>query len=109
VPGLLLAMADPRWPFEGLAWPWVVLFTVCLVVVAGMFCWTLLLFVRGHGAIVNPPEPSAAGADAFTWVFLVPAMNEEVVIADSIARLIEVPVARKRIVVIDDASDDRTP
>jgi cellulose synthase/poly-beta-1,6-N-acetylglucosamine synthase-like glycosyltransferase len=102
-------MADPRWPFEGLAWPWVVLFTVCLVVVAGMFCWTLLLFIRGHGAIVNPPEPSAAGADAFTWVFLVPAMNEEVVIADSIARLIEVPVARKRIIVIDDASDDRTP
>jgi 1,2-diacylglycerol 3-beta-glucosyltransferase len=109
VPGLLLAMADPRWPFEGLAWPWVVLFTVCLVVVAGMFCWTLMLFIRGHGAIVNPPEPSAAGADAFTWVFLVPAMNEEVVIAESIARLIEVPVARKRIVVIDDASDDRTP
>jgi 1,2-diacylglycerol 3-beta-glucosyltransferase len=109
VPGVLLAMADPRWPFEGLAWPWVVLFTACLVVVAGMFCWTLLLFIRGHSAILHPPQPSEEGADAYTWVFLVPAMNEEVVIADSVERLIEVPVARKRIVVIDDASDDRTP
>jgi 1,2-diacylglycerol 3-beta-glucosyltransferase len=112
VPGIgdvALAMADPRFPFEGLALPWVILFTACLAVVAGMFCWTLMLFIRGHGSIVNPPEPSAAGADAYTWVFLVPAMNEEVVIADSVARLVEVPVARKRIVVIDDASEDRTP
>ena len=69
----------------------------------------MLLFIRGHGAIVDPPEPPAAGADAFTWVFLVPAMNEEVVIADSVERLVALPVARKRIVVIDDASDDRTP
>jgi cellulose synthase/poly-beta-1,6-N-acetylglucosamine synthase-like glycosyltransferase len=107
--GAVLAMADPRWPFEGLALPWVILFTACLVVVAGMFCWTLLLFVRGHGAIVHPPEAPEEGADAFTWVFLVPAMNEEVVIADSVERLVALPVARKRIVVIDDASDDRTP
>jgi 1,2-diacylglycerol 3-beta-glucosyltransferase len=107
--GALFATASPTWPFEGLALPWVILFTACLVVVAGMFAWTLLLFVRGHGAILHPPEPPPEGADAFTWVFLVPAMNEEVVIADSIERLIEIPVARKRIVVIDDASEDRTP
>ena len=107
--GAVLAMASPQWPFEGLALPWVVLFTACLVVVAGMFAWTLLLFVRGHGAILHPPEPPPEGADAFTWVFLVPAMNEEVVIADSVERLVALPVARKRIVVIDDASEDRTP
>jgi cellulose synthase/poly-beta-1,6-N-acetylglucosamine synthase-like glycosyltransferase len=95
--------------FEGLAWPWVVLFSGCLVVVAGMFLWTLMLFVRGHAAILHPPDPPPEGADAFTWVFLVPAMNEEVVIADSVERLVALPVARKRIVVIDDASDDRTP
>ncbi len=112
VPGfadVALGMADPKFPFEGLAWPWVVLFTACLAVVAGMFLWTLLLFVRGHGAILNPPEAPPEGADAFTWVFLVPAMNEEVVIADSVERLVALPVARKRIVVIDDASEDRTP
>jgi 1,2-diacylglycerol 3-beta-glucosyltransferase len=107
--GLALALADPTWPFEGLALPWVILFTACLVVVACMFGWTLLLFVRGHSAIVHPPEPPPGGADAFIWVFLVPAMNEEVVIADSVERLLAIPVARKRIVVIDDASDDRTP
>jgi 1,2-diacylglycerol 3-beta-glucosyltransferase len=107
--GLAMAMADPRLPFEGLAPAWVILFTACLVVVVGMFCWTLLLFIRGHAAILNPPEPPPFGADAFTWVFMVPAMNEEVVIADSVERLLAIPVARKRIVVIDDASDDRTP
>lgn len=98
-----------RWPFEGLALPWVILFSACLVVVVGIFCWIVMLFVRGHGAIVHPPQPPAEGADAFSWVFLVPAMNEEVVIADSVERLISLPVARKRIVVIDDASEDRTP
>jgi 1,2-diacylglycerol 3-beta-glucosyltransferase len=98
-----------HWPFDGLALPWVVLFTICLVVVVGIFFWILLLFIRGHATIVHPPEPPPEGADGFTWVFLVPAMNEEVVIADSIERLVEVPVARKRIVVIDDASDDGTP
>jgi 1,2-diacylglycerol 3-beta-glucosyltransferase len=98
-----------HWPFEGLALPWVILFTICLVVVVGIFFWVLLLFVRGHATIVHPPPPPPDGADGFSWVFLVPAMNEEVVIADSIERLIEVPVARKRIIVIDDASKDGTP
>jgi 1,2-diacylglycerol 3-beta-glucosyltransferase len=98
-----------HWPFEGLALPWVILFTICLVVVVGIFFWILLLYIRGHATIVHPPQPPPEGADGFTWVFLVPAMNEEVVIADSIRRLVEVPVARKRIVVIDDASDDGTP
>ena len=34
--GVPLGLADPQWPFEGLALPWVILFTACLVVVAGM-------------------------------------------------------------------------
>ncbi len=98
-----------RWPFEGLALPWQVLFGVCFLVVVAMFLWTLLLFVRAHAALLHPPEVPAEGADGFSWVFLVPAMNEEVTIADSVARLLEVPVARRRIVVIDDGSDDGTP
>jgi cellulose synthase/poly-beta-1,6-N-acetylglucosamine synthase-like glycosyltransferase len=100
---------DLHAPFEGLPLPWVVLDTICLVVVVGIFFWIMLLFVRGHATIMRPPAPPAEGAEGFTWVFLVPAMNEEVVIADSVRRLVEVPVARKRIVVIDDASDDGTP
>src|SRR5690606_2418527 len=48
-------------------------------------------------------------ADAFTWVFLVPALNEEVTIADSVERLLAIPVKHRRIIVMDDASDDATP
>jgi 1,2-diacylglycerol 3-beta-glucosyltransferase len=105
----LLPLAALRYPFEGLALPWQILFTACLLVVVGIFCWIVLLFLRGHATIAHPPEPPAEGADAFTWIFLVPALNEEVTIADSVARLVALPLARKRIVVIDDASDDGTP
>ncbi len=104
----MLALAPPAWPFEGLPVPWAVLFSVCLVVVVAMFLWTLLLFVRGQKAIHRPPQPPPEGADAFSWIFLVPALNEEVTIADSVQRLVELPVASRRVVVIDDGSDDRT-
>ncbi len=101
-------MGAPTWPFEGLPVGWEILFTICLVVVVAMFLWTALLFLRGHAAIVHPPQPPADGADAFSWVFLVPALNEEVTIADSVERLISLPVSRRRVIVIDDGSDDRT-
>src|ERR1700742_4024922 len=97
------------WPFAGLALACQDLFAVCFAIVVVMFLWSLLLFVRGHAAIAHPPDAPEEGADAFTWVFLVPALNEEVTIADSVARLLELPVARRRIVVIDDGSSDRTP
>lgn len=103
-----LALVTPTWPFEGLPAFWAVLFTICLVVVVAMFLWTLLLFVRGHKAIARPPQPPPDGADAFSWVFLVPALNEEVTIADSVQRLVELPLARRRVIVIDDDSEDRT-
>jgi 1,2-diacylglycerol 3-beta-glucosyltransferase len=97
------------WPFEGLAWPWQALFGVCLAIVVVMFLWSALLFVRGHAAIVHPPRAPEGLEDGFTWVFLVPALNEEVTIADSVERLLSLPVAKRRIVVIDDGSTDRTP
>jgi len=99
----------PSWPFEGLPPVWEILFGVCLCVVVAMFCWTLLLFVRGHAAIVRPPAAPPGGEDDFEWIFLVPALNEEVTIADSVKRLLAMPVARKRVIVIDDGSNDRTP
>jgi 1,2-diacylglycerol 3-beta-glucosyltransferase len=102
-------VAAPTWPFEGLPLAWEILFSVCFGVVVAMFLWTLLLFVRGHGAIVRPPAALPGCDDAFQWVFLVPALNEEVTIADSVRRLLDLPLARKRVIVIDDGSEDRTP
>ena len=93
------------WPFEGLALPWEILFGICLLVVVAMFLWSLLLFVRAHAAIAHPPEAPPDGAEEFSWVFLVPALNEEVTIADSVERLLAMPVRQRRIVVIDDGSD----
>jgi cellulose synthase/poly-beta-1,6-N-acetylglucosamine synthase-like glycosyltransferase len=95
--------------FDGLPTGWQVFFTVALGVVLAMFLWTVVLFVRSWGAEQRAPEPGPDGADAFAWIFLVPALNEELTIRDSVARLLAMPVAHRRIVVIDDASDDATP
>jgi cellulose synthase/poly-beta-1,6-N-acetylglucosamine synthase-like glycosyltransferase len=96
-------------PFAGLAWPWEALFGVCLAVVVAMLLWTFYLFVRAQAARAAPPPVPQDGSDGFYWVFLVPALNEEVTIADSIARLLAITVKRRRILVIDDGSDDGTP
>lgn len=97
------------WPFAGLDLGWQILFGACFAVVVAMLLWALLLFARGHAAIVHPPAAAAGGEDDFAWIFLVPALNEEVTIADSVARLLELKLKRRRVVVIDDASSDRTP
>jgi 1,2-diacylglycerol 3-beta-glucosyltransferase len=78
-------------------------------VVVALSLWTVALYLRGQRAILRAREPSPTEADEWTWVFLVPALNEEVTIADSVERLVGLPLARRLIVVIDDASDDRTP
>ncbi len=46
--------------------------------------------------------------DRFLWVFLVPALNEEVTIADSVRRLQQTTASRAVFLVINDGSDDRT-
>jgi 1,2-diacylglycerol 3-beta-glucosyltransferase len=48
------------------------------------------------------------GPDDYLWVFVVPALNEEVTIADSVGRLAEVEVLNKVILVINDGSTDDT-
>ncbi len=102
-------MADVSSPFTGLPVVWAVPLGIGLAVVVLMLLWTALLFVRGQRARVNPPPALADGADRFTWVFLVPALNEQVTIRDSVNRLLAIDVAHRRIVVIDDGSDDATP
>jgi cellulose synthase/poly-beta-1,6-N-acetylglucosamine synthase-like glycosyltransferase len=95
--------------FDGLPTGWQVFFTVALAVVLAMFLWNVVLFGRSWSAEQRAPDASRSVTDTFSWVFLVPALNEELTIVDSVARLLAIPLARRRIVVIDDASDDATP
>jgi 1,2-diacylglycerol 3-beta-glucosyltransferase len=54
----------------------------------------------------QPVRRLAAGAGAYHVYYLVPCLNEELVIGATIASLLADPQAR--VVVVDDASDDRT-
>jgi 1,2-diacylglycerol 3-beta-glucosyltransferase len=108
-------------PFAGLPVGWEAVFVLALVVVVGMSAWMLNLYVRGarwvaaerrragrHGDTDRGGQV-ATTADDLLWIFLVPALDEAVTIADSVARLAEVDVHDRRIVVIDDGSGDATP
>lgn len=102
-------MAELNLPFEGMPGGWQVLFSLALAVILAMLFWTVLLFARGQRARRRPVPAPAKGADAFDWVFIVAALNEEITIRDSVRRLLELPLARRRVVVVDDGSEDRTP
>jgi 1,2-diacylglycerol 3-beta-glucosyltransferase len=96
-------------PFEGLPNAWLILFIVAFVVACATFTWTAILFVRAQRARSDPSPAPEDAANGYAWVVLVPALNEEVTIEDSVARLLALPLARRHIVVIDDGSEDRTP
>ena len=98
-----------RWPLDGIPVVWQVPFTIGLVISVAMLVWSALLFMRAQRARMRAPPAPPDIADRFIWIFLVPALNEEVTIADSVERLVAVNVTRRRIVVIDDGSTDRTP
>jgi cellulose synthase/poly-beta-1,6-N-acetylglucosamine synthase-like glycosyltransferase len=85
-----------------------VLFYISFVLILAMLVWTSILFAYSRKAIRSAPAPDRAAADGFLWVFLVPALNEEVTIADSVGRLLEVEATNKAIVVINDGSTDGT-
>jgi len=93
-------------PFSGLDPFFLALFLVAFFIIVLMLFWTSVLFVRGS----RSDRMAGSGGDPadFEWIFLVPALNEEVTIADSVARLGAIELPRKRIVVINDGSDDRT-
>ncbi len=87
-------------------------FIASLVVILISLTWNIWLFRvarRSESRSEPGQDVSPMSADDFTWVFLVPALNEEVTIADSVQRLLDVRCTRRHIVVIDDGSADRTP
>ena len=94
--------------FHGLpTWAELLLFIVFLLIVL-VFAWTAVLFVLSRRALRQAPAPSSESADGFLWVFLVPALDEAVTIADSVWRLVAVEARNKLIYVIDDGSTDET-
>lgn len=74
----------------------------------------IVLFL-GYGVLAaaglrhrRPGADSATAVDDFFFVFVVPCLNEELVIEASINRLLAIPSQNMAILVIDDGSDDAT-
>lgn len=84
------------------------LFCIALAIVLISHGWAFVLYVRGSATMKSLPAPDRELADSMLWVFTVPAMNEDVTIADSVGRLREVDVRNRLILVINDGSTDRT-
>ena len=95
--------------FDGVPEVYRAVLLIVLFVIVAMAVWAVSLTVRGTRALRRAPEAPEDGADAFTWVFLVPALNEEITIRDSVERLTALDLEHRIILVIDDGSDDRTP
>ena len=95
-------------PFEGLPPLIRLLFWVAFVLILFGLAWTSALFAASRRALARAPAPDDGLADPFLWVFLVPALNEELTILDSVKRLLAVEAANKAVVVIDDGSSDGT-
>lgn len=100
---------EPLWrPYGDMPMWEAVVFTIAFVVIAVNVIWNVWLFIRSRHFTNGGPSTVADESD-FTWFFLVPALNEEVTIADSVQRLLSVRCTNRQIVVIDDGSTDATP
>lgn len=99
-------------PYAGLPW-WVQAFfaLALFVTVFGLVDVIVLRAEAGRTRrrLQRDEREAEVEESDFLWVFLVPALNEEVTIADSVSRLSAVEVTHKLALVIDDGSDDRTP
>jgi hypothetical protein len=96
--------ADPTHPLQ---WAAMLLVAFSLIYTVSM----LVLSRRRAPAAVIPAQRRNATtqrADDLLFVFLLPCLNEEKVIAASVQRLLAIPSDNVLVMVIDDASDDRT-
>lgn len=99
--------------YDGMpAWS-IPIYWIALVCIIGSFVSLITLIIRAGLARRNRRgkdrlSREESGEEELLWVFLVPALNEEVTITDSVSRLLEVDVTHKRILVINDGSSDRT-
>jgi len=86
---------------------WLVLVIILSSVVSLI---TLLVVAARYRHVMRRRAATADLRDEseFLWVFLVPALNEEVTIADSVSRLCTTEATHAVFLVIDDGSDDDT-
>ncbi|MEE1789491.1 glycosyltransferase family 2 protein [Streptomyces sp. BE308] len=82
---------------ESLIWA-----SIALIVLAGTYNFSLFLLSRR-----KVPHRPDKGEQRF-YVFLLACLNEEIVLAESLARITALPAEKCVALVIDDASDDRT-
>jgi len=76
------------------------------IVASGMVLWGMVAILVYFALSRRQPAPPQTTAPPPDLVFLVPALNEELVIGDTVRHLLESPASR--VVVIDDASSDAT-
>ncbi|MGW2327692.1 glycosyltransferase family 2 protein [Streptomyces sp. NPDC001700] len=76
--------------------------SIAIIVMAGAYNFGLFLLSRRR-----LPHRSGSGEERF-YVFLLACLNEERVLAESLARITALPAENCVALVIDDASDDRT-
>lgn len=95
-------------PFAGLPLWALVLFEVAFLVILFVLAWSCVLFASSRKALRDEPAAEAASAGELLWVFVVPALDEEVTIADSVHRLAAVNAPNRAIVVVEDGSTDGT-
>lgn len=95
--------------YDGLPWwlqvlDWAALAViVCFTIGLTVLCLTAVRHRRRERAVAE-----TGAEDEFLFVFVVPALNEEVTIADSVSRLQQTSAPQAVIIVVDDGSQDRT-
>jgi 1,2-diacylglycerol 3-beta-glucosyltransferase len=79
-------------------------------VILATFAAISVLMTKAYFELRRQRRERREGNEAdFLWVFVVPALNEEVTIADSVERLSAVEATNRVVLVVDDRSDDGTP
>ena len=91
-----------------LDWLLFAVYYVSFVAIIIGYVWTGVLYVAGNKYLRMWNDRPMGDESAYLWVFLVPALNEGVTIADSVARLRSVQATNKIVMVINDGSDDNT-
>lgn len=82
------------------------LLVIALLLCVAQLLVAIVLAISGGQALVH--QPPIGGEEHYLWVFLVPALNEEVTIADTVARLTALSVTHRLFLIIDDGSSDGT-